>query len=130
MSPARDPKQSFFVNQFEESSKRNHGGESIERAIIEKESLRREASGRHLGGIWYASGMHLGSIWEASTLGFPPSLNKHNHSINIEYNIKLVSLQHVQLPRRHLKSYRIITIECMQLQVQTCFWTKYLDPNW
>ena len=40
---------------------RNHGGGVIRRGIIRKESLRREASGRHLGGDW-----------EASTVGFPP----------------------------------------------------------
>ena len=53
----------------------NHGGEinneeswkgSIGRGVIEKESLSREASGRHLGGIWKASGRHLEGIWEAS----------------------------------------------------------------
>ena len=26
----------------------------------------REASGKHLGGIWEASGRHLGGIWKAS----------------------------------------------------------------
>ena len=36
------------------------------REIIEKESLRGEASERHLGGIWEAPGRHLGGIWEAS----------------------------------------------------------------
>ena len=40
----------------EKSMTRNHGGEVIGRAIIEKESLRREASDRHLGGIWEAAG--------------------------------------------------------------------------
>ena len=57
---------------------RNHGGGIIGREIIEKESLRGEASRRHLGGIWsrrYLGGIwrhlggiwkHLGGIWEAS----------------------------------------------------------------
>jgi hypothetical protein len=43
----------------EKSMTRNHEGEIIGRGIIEKGSLR-EASGRHLGGIWEASGRHLG----------------------------------------------------------------------
>ena len=38
---------------------RNHGGGLIGREIIEKESLRKAASRRHLGGIWKASGRHL-----------------------------------------------------------------------
>ena len=46
--------------------KRNHGGGIIGRGIIEKYALRREASGRHMGGNWGASGRHLGGIWEAS----------------------------------------------------------------
>jgi hypothetical protein len=61
----------------EKSMKRNYGGGIIGRGIVEKESLRREASGRHLGGIWEeslkhlggifeTSGMHMGGIWEAS----------------------------------------------------------------
>jgi hypothetical protein len=44
---------------------RNHGGRIVGRGIIEEESLRREACGRHLGGIWEVSGTHLGGIWEA-----------------------------------------------------------------
>jgi hypothetical protein len=32
---------------------RNHGGGIIGRGVIEKKSLRREASGRHLGGIHF-----------------------------------------------------------------------------
>ena len=58
MTPARDPKQSFFVNQFEESWKRNQWRgimkeKSLEEEsyrgwrIIEKESLRKN----HWGGI-------------------------------------------------------------------------------
>jgi len=41
---------------------RNHGGGIIGRGVIEKESLRREASGRHMGGNWGASGRHLGGV--------------------------------------------------------------------
>jgi hypothetical protein len=92
MTPARDPKQSFFVNPFEESWKRNQSrgiiegdsleerwwrrdpwGGIIEKRIIEKKSFREEASERYLDGIWEASegiweasGRHLGGIWEAS----------------------------------------------------------------
>ena len=42
----------------EKSMTRKHGGGIIGRGIIEKESLRREASGRHLGNVchWEASG--------------------------------------------------------------------------
>ena len=39
----------------EKSMTRNHEGEIIGRGIIEKGSLR-EASGRHLGGMWEAPG--------------------------------------------------------------------------
>jgi hypothetical protein len=35
----------------EKSMTRNHGGGIIARGVIEKELLRREASGEHLGGI-------------------------------------------------------------------------------
>jgi hypothetical protein len=54
------------------SMTRDHAGRVIGREIIEKESLRREASGRHLGGIWEASGKHLGCIWvcPSGALGF------------------------------------------------------------
>jgi hypothetical protein len=38
----------------EKSMTRNHGGGIIGRGIIKKEPLRREVSGRHLGGIWDA----------------------------------------------------------------------------
>ena len=43
----------------EKSMTRNHGGGIIGRGIMEKASLRREASGRHLGDIWEGN-------WEAS----------------------------------------------------------------
>jgi hypothetical protein len=52
----------------EKSMTRKHGGRIIGRGRIEKDSLRREASGRHLreifeaSGIWEASGRHLGGI--------------------------------------------------------------------
>ena len=49
----------------EKSMTKNHGG-SVGRGIIEKEALIREASERHLGGVWEAPGKHLGSIREAS----------------------------------------------------------------
>ena len=52
MTPARDLKQSFFVNQFRKSWNRNHW-----QGII---------WGMHLGSIREASGRHLRSIWEAS----------------------------------------------------------------
>ena len=57
----------------EKSIKKNHGGGIIGKGIIEEESLRRKASGRHLGGIW-----------EASTVGFPPNLSKDNRELNNE----------------------------------------------
>ena len=92
MTPARDPKQSFFVNPFEESWKRNQSRgimeeeswrRNQERGIIEVESWRRTQEGgimekeswrRNHGeaSSWEASEaserhlMHLGGIWEAS----------------------------------------------------------------
>jgi len=56
----------------EKSMTRNHGGGIIGRGVIEKESLRREASGRHLGGIWEASGKHL-ALQEAMGLQEAPN---------------------------------------------------------
>ena len=44
---------------------RNLGGGIIGRGIIQKESLRREASGKHLGGIWEVFGRHLGGICDS-----------------------------------------------------------------
>jgi hypothetical protein len=46
----------------EKSMTRNHGGGLIGREIIEKESWREEASGRHLRRIWEASEKHLRGI--------------------------------------------------------------------
>jgi len=73
MTPARDPKQSFFEKHLEaiwESLRlRSHLGN----IWISWEAFGGHlGSGKHLGGIWEASGKHLGSIREASTLGFPP----------------------------------------------------------
>ena len=51
----------------EKSMTKNHGGGIIGGAIIERESLKREASGRH------------------PPQGFPPSLSKENHKFHIEY---------------------------------------------
>ena len=45
------------------------------RRILEKKSLRREASGRHLGGIRGASGRHLG-LQEAMGLQEAPNHKK------------------------------------------------------
>jgi hypothetical protein len=42
----------------DKTMRRNHGGEIIGRGIIEKESLRRGASWKHLGCIWEASGRY------------------------------------------------------------------------
>ncbi len=45
---------------------RNHGGVIIGRGIIEKESLSREAFGKHLGSIWKAAGRLLGGFRDTS----------------------------------------------------------------
>ena len=88
MTPARDPKQSFFEKHLEaiwesliEAEEPSGGTLDVVGGIsgafgIWEASGRhlgniREASGRHLGSIWVASGhlgsgKHLGGIWEAS----------------------------------------------------------------
>jgi hypothetical protein len=64
MTPARDPKQSFFVNQFRKSwNRKNHREGTIWEASGRLLERHRE---RHLGDIWATSGKHMGSIWEAS----------------------------------------------------------------
>ena len=67
MTPARDPKQSFFEKHLEsiwESLQlRSHLGELWMSWEASRGHL---GSGNHLGGIWETSGKHLEGIWEAS----------------------------------------------------------------
>ena len=82
MTPARDPKQSFFVNQFRKSwNRKNHKEGTIWEAsgrLLERHLERHlgdiwETSGKHLGSIWEASGSHLGAIWEHLEAIWEPS---------------------------------------------------------
>ena len=69
--PQREtPNRVFFVNPLEIMKKKSWWKVSIGRGIIVKESSRREASGRHLEGIWKASRRHLGSSMRLQTTNF------------------------------------------------------------
>ena len=71
MTPARDPKQSFFEKHLESiweslqlrSHLGNFGCEGRHLGGIWDLGIIWEASGKHQGSIWKASGKHLGGIW-------------------------------------------------------------------